>query len=217
MMDKVSESNRLYLSMMADIHAVNEALGLRTYLWGGLCIDVFEGRFLREHGDLDGFTTDLETHRLPLEEAYTQLGYKVSFNEAFSMLRIEKSGIHGSFNPLRINSGTAEWKHIGDEGSVYFPTAWLDTEPRVFYGVNVYTAGRKFDYAVKTKIAMLNPEWKLREKDLAAVAYLKKQLSAEQVTDEDIYKWFWSYNPFWFKRGYAEFFRPTLAWPVEVK
>jgi len=71
---------------------------------------------------------------------------------------------------------------------------------------------------MKTKITMLNPEWNVpREKDLEAIEYLKKKILSENIKEEDIYKWFWSYNPFWYKNGYDEFFRPQVAWPIEPK
>jgi hypothetical protein len=31
----------------------------KTYVWGGFVIDIFEEKFLREHGDLDGFVENM--------------------------------------------------------------------------------------------------------------------------------------------------------------
>ena len=44
---------------------------------------------------------------------------------------------------------------------------------------------------------------------------MKEKLDERGISEEDIYKWFWSYNPFWYKRGYDEFFRPTVAYPIQ--
>ena len=37
---------------------------------GCMPVDVLEGRFQREHHDIDGFTLDLKDRREDLEEAY---------------------------------------------------------------------------------------------------------------------------------------------------
>ena len=64
---------------------------------------------------------------------------------------------------------------------------------------------------------MLHPEWQLKEKDQNAVNYMEEKLKAEKILKEDIYNWFWSYNPYWYKKGYDEFFRPTIAYPMQSK
>ncbi|WFR58260.1 hypothetical protein QA584_04115 [Anaerocolumna sp. AGMB13025] len=46
---------------------------------------------------------------------------------------------------------------------------------------------------------------------------MEEKLKAEKILKEDIYKWFWSYNPYWYKKGYDEFFRPTIAYPMQSK
>lgn len=217
-MMNISDKNNQILLMLEDIFNVSASLNIKTYIWGGLTIDIWEGKFLRDHGDVDGFVENLVPCLDELKAAYVNKGYKVSFNEPFLILKIEKGSIHAGFNPLQINDKTAEWKHIGNEGSVFFPTDWLDSEPRDFYKTPVYTSGVKFEYAMKTKITMLNPEWNVpREKDLEAIRYLKERIETENILEEDIYKWFWSYNPFWYKRGYDEFFRPTVAWAIQPK
>jgi len=181
-----------------------------------MSIDIWEGHILREHGDLDGFTENLIENIPQLTTAYDSLGYSTTFDKDFCMLKVQKDLVHAGFNPLVINGGTAEWKHIGNDGSVFFPVNWLDQIPRMFYTAKVFTAGLRFEYALKTKVSMLNPEWSTpRAKDTEAVLYLKNKLIAENITDEDVYKWFWSYNPFWYKRGYDKFFRPAVAWPLE--
>ena len=133
------------------------------------------------------------------------------------MLEIIKGDIHAAFNGLELDGETAMWRHIGKDGTVYFPKSWLDTEPRDFYGVKVYSAGYRFDYAIKTKASMLTPVWELREKDHLAIAYWEEILRENGENPEDIYKWIWSYNPFWYKKGYDEFFRPTVAYPLQPK
>lgn len=213
----VSEKNQQYLRMLEDIFQVSQAVGTKTFLWGGMALDVWEGQFLREHGDLDGFTENLVEHLDSLMEEYRRQGYDVQYMHEFSMLQISRGLVHASFNPLKIDGKTAQWKHIGEDGSVYFPAQWLDAVPRPFCGVSVYTAGIRFEYAIKTKISMLHPQWQLREKDRIAINRMKEMLQAQSIAEEDIYPWIWSYNPYWYKLGYDEFFRPTVAYPIQPK
>ncbi|HHY22851.1 MAG TPA: hypothetical protein GX527_01240 [Clostridiaceae bacterium] len=54
-----SDSNSSYLEMMRDVFEVSSVCSVKTYIWGGFVIDIFEGKFLREHGDLDGFVENM--------------------------------------------------------------------------------------------------------------------------------------------------------------
>ena len=211
----ISEKNQQYLCMLEDIFDISTKLGIKTFIWGGMSIDIWEGYFLREHGDLDGFVENLIENLDVLVSEFRKRKYEITFTSEFSMLEVKKGLVHASFNPLKIDGKSAEWKHIGNEGSVYFPTEWLDQIPRTFYNTKVYTSGIQFEYAIKTKISMLHPKWQLREKDLLAIKYMKGKLEERGISEEEIYKWFWSYNPYWYKQGYDEFFRPTVAYPIQ--
>ena len=210
----LSEGSRIFLDMMRDIQAVSKQCGVKTYVWGGMVPDILEGRFLREHGDLDGFTEELACCWPQLAEAYTKLGYKSEYNHEFSMLIIRKNGFHAGFNPLEREHGVAMWRHIGSRGTVFFPECWLDAEPRLFYNVPVYTAGARFEYGFRAMACSLNPNWKLREKDRAAKAYLLDVLRRDGVVAGDILRNMWSYNPFWLKEGYDPFDPPVLVTPA---
>ncbi len=213
----MTERNRQYLLMMEDLFRAAGELKTKIFIWGGLSLDIRAGEFLREHGDLDAFAENLEEKREELAAVLHGMGYETEYIDEFSMLEIRRGLVHATLNPLKINGKIAEWKHIGNQGSVYFPAAWLDDSPRTFCGVQAYTAGIRFEYAVKTKVSMLHPTWQLREKDHMAIAQMKKELDEMRIAEEDIYPWIWSYNPYWFHRGYEEFFRPTFAWPIEPK
>ena len=213
----LSEKNQGYLQMIQDIYEVSAICLTKTYIWGGYAIDILRGSIVREHGDLDAFTGNMLGVLDALIELYQSRGYTAEYTEAFQILQVRKGELHAGFNGLDVDGDIAMWRHIGKEGTVYFPTHWLDEVPRDFYHVKAYTAGQQFEYAIKTKVAMLNPTWQPREKDLDAIAYLETFLAANGICAEDIYKWIWSYNPFWFKRGYAEFFRPTVAYPLAAK
>lgn len=213
----MTDQNRQYLMMMKDLFRAGSDLNIKIYIWGGFSLDIREGRFLREHGDLDGFAENLEENRESLAAALNELGYDTDYNAEFSMLEIRRGPVHATLNPLILNGKIAQWKHIGNQGSVFFPADWLDTAPRMFCGVRVYTAGVRFEYAIKTKVSMLHPTWQLREKDRLAIERMKEELDALKITEDDIYPWIWSYNPYWFHLGYEEFFRPTVASPLAPK
>ncbi len=191
------------------------ACATTTYIWGGFTLDILEGQFLREHGDLDGFTLNLLTVLDEMMALYQARGYTTEFREDFDMLVISKDGLHAAFNRFEIDGETAMWRHIGNEGTVYFPLNWLDNTPINFYEVQVYTAGIKFDYVLKTNIRMFHAEWNLREQDYVAVEYLEKAMAQRNIDPEEFLAQVWSYNPYWVKRGYPEYALPTVARPLQ--
>jgi hypothetical protein len=209
----VSETNREYLKFLKDIYEVSCESGTKTYIWGGFTADIMEGSFLREHGDLDGFTEDLMNKRHSLEAGYAKRGYAVEFNTDFNILKIGRNGLHAGFNLLEIDCNVAMWRHIGDEGTVFFPSEWLDREPRSFYGIYAYTAGILFDYGFRNIACRCNPHWKEREKDKAAKEYLKEKIEAMGINSSMILEKIWSYNPFWARRGHDPFKEPVLVMP----
>lgn len=200
--------NQGYLEMMRDIFRVSEELGIRSYVWGGFAVDILQGSFTREHGDLDCFTENLAENRERLQQRYEALGYEVHYMEEFWLLRIEKGGLHASFNNMRNIDGIAHWYHAGPHGTVFFPYGWLDEGPRVFYGTPVRTIGERLAYVLKTNARLLHPEWKLREKDRGDIAILEGMLGEEAG---EIGKRVWSHSPFWSAKGYEEYYYPVVG------
>lgn len=118
---EISESNRGYLEFLRDIYEVSVSCSTRTYIWGGFTIDILEGRFLREHKDLDGFAANMLMVLDQMMMLYKEKGYRTKFFEDVHMLEIRKGDLHASFNRLETEEGIAMWRHIGDQGTVYFP------------------------------------------------------------------------------------------------
>ena len=207
----LSPNNQAYLAFLRDIAEVSAACETVTYIWGGMTVDLLEGRFLREHHDLDGFTLDLLDVRGGMAVHYEERGYAVEWRSDIDMLVIRRDGLHAAFNRLEIDGETAMWRHVGREGTVYFPAAWLDAAPREFHGVEVTCAGAQLDYALKTNVRLTHATWEAREKDQAAIAYLEKIL-AEQCQEPEVFlRQIWSYTPFWAKRGHAAYAMPVVA------
>ncbi|GEM_PF-747492 len=210
----ISISNQGYLELMKDIYEVSAACSTKTYIWGGFTIDIFKHRFLREHGDLDGFAENMMSVLDQLTTQYKTRGYNTEFLSDINMLVIRKGDQHAAFNPLDIDSDVAMWRHIGNQGTVYFPYSWLDNIPRSFYNIKVYTSGLHFEYGFRKIVNFLNPEWKEREKDQIAAEYLETKIRESGIDIESILKRIWSYNPFWIKKGYDPFEKPVLVWPM---
>jgi hypothetical protein len=211
----LSPGHQSILQYLRDISDVSQACATTTYIWGGLTPDLLEGRFVREHRGVDGFVVNMLALLPQLSAHYEARGYTVQFRDDFDMLGIWKDGRHATFNHLDIDGETALWRHIGREGTLYFPVEWLDQIPRIFYGVPVYCAGLEFDYVLKTNIRMLHAEWHLREQDQDALAYLQHVLAERHIDPEAFLSKAWSYNPFWVKQGYPEYAMPTVARPLQ--
>lgn len=210
----ISPNNRRYLEFIKDIYEVSASCATTTYIWGGFTLDILKSRFPREHHDLDGFTLNLLDVLPQVTELYEDRGYETEFNRDFDILGIRKEGLHASFNRLESDGDTAMWRHIGNEGTVYFPMDWLDKIARDFYGTRVFLAGAKLEYCLKTNIRIFNAEWVSRDKDNEIIKRLEEILAAEKSDPEEFLTQIWSYNPFWVKRGYPQYAMPVVARPL---
>jgi len=198
----LSAINQRHLSMLRDISEVSSLCATQTYIWGGLAPDVLSGRFLREHDDVDGFTLNMWALEDQLTALYQQKGYAVSIVKEVHFLRVEYGEARAVFNQLEIDGETAMWRHAGNEGTVYFPQLWLSPTPHRFYDASVFASGVEFEYCIKTRPQLLNPEWKGREKEVAALHWLEGALDDKQIDRLAIQKRIWSHNPYWVRRGY---------------
>ena len=207
----LSGTNAHVLALLRDIHDVSAACGTTTFIWGGLTLDILAGRFLREHHDVDGFTLNLLDVLPEMEARFASLRYATRFLDAWGILRVERGGTHAGMNRLERDGERAMWRHIGDQGTVFFPFAWLDGAPRYFYGVPVYAAGAELDYALKANVRLLNPEWVPREQDAEALQRLEEELGRRGIAPADVLARVWSVNPFWVARGYPEYAEPMMG------
>ena len=119
--DPLSVQQKLSLQLLRDIFEVASAVNSRTYIWGGMVIDIISGEFLRDHHDIDGFTLNLNDHKHAMMAMFSRRGYTVSYADKFGMLQINMGDMHAAFNQLQIDDDTAQWQHVGDQGTVYFP------------------------------------------------------------------------------------------------
>ena len=199
------------LQLLQDIYEVSTALAMRTYIWGGMVVDILCGEFLRVHHDIDGFTLNLSSVKTEMAALFSRKGYVTTYSDEYGMLKIRRGELHAALNQLEIDDDTAVWRHVGDQGTVAFPVDWLEATPHRFCGVNTYISGAKFEYAVKTNVHLLNPEWQLRDKDRDAIRFLSAELDRMGVDRVQVLSRIWSYTPYWVGRGYPEYERRITA------
>lgn len=212
-----SVNQRLVLQFLQDIYDVSAALETRTYIWGGMVVDILCGEFLRDHHDIDGFVLNLLDVKSDMSALFAERGYTTSYQAEYDLLRIEKGGLHAAFNRLEIDGDLAMWRHVGDCGTVFFPADWLDPTPCCFYGIRTHISGVRFEYAIKTNVHLLNPEWRLRDKDRDAIHILGTELQRSGLDGMGFLSQVWSHTPYWVEKGYPEYARPIVIAPdVEV-
>jgi hypothetical protein len=83
----------------------------------------------------------------------------------------------------------------------------LDPTPRGFYDVLAHISGAQFEYAIKTNVHLLNPEWELRDKDRSALSFLRAELEKNGLDAATVLAQVWSHTPYWVERGYPEYAR----------
>ena len=199
------------LELIKNIYEVSKNFGLKTFFWGGFAVDILHGKLTREHSDIDCFTENLVENKDKLIAEYESRGYTLGFYlDDFWMLEIKKDDVHATFNTVKNIDGIANWHHAGSHGTVFFPYEWLDKEPTNFYGSYVYTFGAEMAYLLKTNVRLISAEWQLRDKDRADIAVLEQILLSKGINKDEIIKKVWSHNPFWYAKGYDEYFLPVM-------
>lgn len=198
----ISEKQQFQLELLNDIFTISDMCSTKTYIWGGLAIDIVEGHFLREHNDIDCFTMNLLDVKQQMETQFLQKGYAVTFLDEVDMLQVKKNGCHAAFNRLEIDNDIAMWRHIGNEGTVFFPQSWLNDTKYNFYDTGMLVSGAEFEYSLKANVRLLSPVWKLRQKDILSLEYWTNVLKKRNINPESILHEIWSDNPYWRKRGY---------------
>ncbi len=111
-------------------------------------MDIWEGRFLREHHDVDALTEDLHTLFPVFEQVFSRAGYDTREVENGD-LKIASTEVKLHIGHVICSGKKAEWTHNGAKGSLVFPQRWLDTSPYQFYSCEVMTVAPEFEYVIK--------------------------------------------------------------------
>ncbi len=200
----MSERQKLQLQVLKDIYEVSCSCSTKTWIWGGLVIDILEGHFIREHNDIDCFSLNLLDVKNGMDTLFKQRGYATEYLSDVDMFKIDLHGCHAAFNRLEIDKDVAMWRHIGNEGTLFFPMAWLNKSPFSFYDIPTLVSGIEFEYVIKAKVKLLSPIWDLREKDTEALEYWTQKLRLGNVPLDELLKQVWSDNPYWRRLGYQD-------------
>ena len=164
-----------YIAAMALIEQVSAKLDTVAYIWGGLTIDIYEGRFLREHSDIDYFIVDLQRLSARFGKALLCENWDVKTVLNGHLLVARKDGIKLHLGNVEIDD-VVNWRHNGDSGTITFPASWLREHLVDFCGVQVHIVEPELGYVLKTNPDLMNPEWKPREKDKLDIKPLEKIL-----------------------------------------
>jgi hypothetical protein len=139
-----------------------------------------------------------------MDALFKQRGYSTEYLSDIDMLKIDLHGCKAAFNRLEIEKDVAMWRHIGNEGTLFFPTAWLNKTPISFYCIPILVSGMEFEYVIKARVKLLSPIWDLRNQDTTALEYWTKTLKLRNINSDDLLNQVWSDNPYWRRMGYND-------------
>src|SRR5574341_676808 len=170
----LSMRNQKNLDAMRLVESVSRSLKTVSWIWGGFTTDIFMGRILREHDDLDYLALNLHQLRLRFVEAFSNYGRQAE-NVVNGDLRLKKEDIKVHLGNVEFGEH-AEWTHNGEKGSLLFPISWLSLDVIEFSGTEVHVIATELQYVLKERPELLNPDWLIREKDVLEREYLQEIL-----------------------------------------
>ena len=177
-------------SVMELVEACSRKLETISWVWGGLTIDIYENRMLREHDDLDYLTLNLHNLIPQLSDLFASCGWQAKVLENGD-LKLIREGVKVHLGHVEI-ADKARWTHNGDKGSVWFPSDWLNFQLVDFCSIEVHVVKPEFQCVMIERPQMLNPNWTLRDKDIVAQEYLRNHFEKRRINPhvllEQVYK-----------------------------
>ncbi|MCB0112266.1 MAG: hypothetical protein KDE53_40360, partial [Caldilineaceae bacterium] len=183
----IHEHCQMILRSVALVEQISARIGTTSYIWGGLTLDVYAGRLLRKHDDIDYLTVNLCELREAFTRQFETAGCTVS-TVSNGDLVIRGTGIKLHLGHLVVDA-RARWAHNGDApgGVLEFPTTWLAPDASTFYNQTVHVVKPELEYVLKCRPDLLNPQWTPRPKDVMAKAALEKLLYTQKVEVQDLF------------------------------
>jgi hypothetical protein len=80
------------------------------------------------------------------------------------------------------------WAGSCERGSLFFPLSWLGPDVVEFYGMRIHVVAPELQYVLKEHPEYLNPDWRLREKDILEKKYFKDLLIQNGTDICSLYK-----------------------------
>ena len=167
------------------VEEFSTALNSTSWVWGGMSMDIYQSHILREHDDLDYLTLNLHELVDPMTSLFHNAGWHSR--------KLENGDIKLEKNGSKIQLGHVEvlrevrWTHNGEIGSLFFPAEWLDKCPKRFCNIGVHVVAPELQYALLDHPELLNRDWKPREKDIAAKAFLRQMLESSGIILGDLH------------------------------
>ena len=153
-----------HLDAMRLVESVSRSLKTISWIWGGFTTDVYAGRILREHDDLDHLTSNLHRSKSEFVEAFSSHGWQTE-HLVNGDLRLKKDGIKVHLGNVEVGE-VARWTHNGEQGSLLFPASWLNPKVVVFCGIELHVITPELQYVLKAHPGLLNPHRKSRDQDI---------------------------------------------------
>jgi hypothetical protein len=110
-----------FLRLLSDVCDVSRDVGSRSWVWGGLAVDVLRGGLLRDHHDLDCFALDLTEHQGRMIDRFRDLGYEITVLEEFQILRIDRDAVE-RLRRFLVTDGFGDLRFLRDVTS--FTSFW---------------------------------------------------------------------------------------------
>ena len=176
----LSKRNHQFLDVMRLVENISSSLKTVSWIWGGFTTDIHIGQILREHGDLDYLTLNLQQLKPMLEEAFSHRGWQ-SKNLSNGDLKLKKDNLKVELGNVEFDNEFTKWTHNGEKGSLLFPVSWLNPNIIEFLGMELHVIAPELQYVLKEHPELLNPDWLIREKDLIEKKYLQDILVKKKI------------------------------------
>lgn len=179
------EKEKSFLETLNLIIQISSKLETKSYVWGGLTQDIYEGNFLRDHDDIDCLMMNRNKFDGKVEKLFEQLGWEIS--DINGVLSIKKNGnkIHMG-NIEAVDHEVAKYTLFDGSTNIAFPKNWLNDRPHMFYNLNVYTTTPEFEYAMRVYPKKINPKNEIREKDKKPIDYFEKILQEKYSNLDEV-------------------------------
>jgi hypothetical protein len=173
------------LAGMALVEQASASMNTVSWVWGGWVSDIYAGRVLRSHHDVDFLTLHLRERDSEIAAWFVARGW-TSLILANGDLGLRRPSVKMELGRLELGV-QARWMHNGEKGSLWFPRNWLQPEPVAFCGRVVHVVQPELQYVLLEHPELLNPAWKPRPKDLADRESLRLLLQQRGVDPSSLF------------------------------
>ena len=143
---------------------LSKEINTTAFIWGGLVPDIYLGKILRPHDDIDYLVLNLKQHFVNLEKRLQKYNYNTE-KLANGDLKASQDDFKIHLGDIEIHNDKFRWFHDGEKNVLKFPIRWLNFEPHDFLGITVHVIRPEMQLYLKENPTVLNPNWTIRNKD----------------------------------------------------